>query len=160
MCPSPKPHRSLVCTYDRSGSWTVFVTSTTAHRYVGSVTCGFYEPVSSPGVGAQLASSLGLSCLLFREQERVSPATPLAVHTDDEGPRPEQVRPPGRLLVVVPCVTTEHPCLCVFSTSETYLAFFRAIVQTPVHPRFGLVPGPDCTGTGGPGFPVFAPFSA
>jgi len=54
----------------------------------------------------------------------------------------------------------DRSTLCVLSTSETYLAFFQAIVQSPVHPGFGLAPGPDCTGTGGPGFPVFAPFSA
>ena len=54
----------------------------------------------------------------------------------------------------------DRSTLCVLSTSETYLAFFQAIVQSPVHPGFGLAPGSDCTGTGGPGFPVFAPFSA
>ena len=36
------------------------------------------------------------------------------------------------------CLTPDQGC--VFSTSETYLAFFRAMVQTPVHPEFDLAP--------------------
>ena len=36
--------------------------------------------------------------------------------------------------------------MCAFSTSETFLAFFHATVQSPVHTRFALAPGPECTG--------------
>jgi len=49
--------------------------------------------------------------------------------------------------------------VCVFSTSETHLGFFQATVQSPVHPELDRAPGPDCTGAGDPGFPVFAPSS-
>jgi hypothetical protein len=34
--------------------------------------------------------------------------------------------------------------LSVFSTSETYLGFFQATVQSSVHPELDLAPGPDC----------------
>jgi hypothetical protein len=33
--------------------------------------------------------------------------------------------------------------MCVFSTSETCLAFFQATVQSPAHPEFDSAPGPD-----------------
>jgi hypothetical protein len=47
--------------------------------------------------------------------------------------------------------------VCVFRAFATDLGFFRATVPSRVHPELDLAPGPDCTGTGAPGFPVFAP---
>ena len=34
--------------------------------------------------------------------------------------------------------------LCVFSTSETCVAFSQATLQSPAHSELDLAPGPDC----------------
>jgi hypothetical protein len=34
--------------------------------------------------------------------------------------------------------------VCVFSTSETCVAFFQATLQSPAHSELDLAPSPDC----------------